>query len=68
MSEILVDEWFKKGYKRPVFDEKYDTNLDDVAAAFEKSEESQKWVSVTDLVKFLILILLECYITVFSPY
>ena len=68
MSEILVDEWFKKGYKRPVFDEKYGTNSDDVAAAFEKSEESQKWVSVTDLVKFLILILLECYITVFSPY
>ena len=52
ISEILADEWFKKDYKRPVFDEKYDTNLDDVAAAFEESEESQKWVSVADLVNF----------------
>ncbi|ONK63606.1 uncharacterized protein A4U43_C07F16990 [Asparagus officinalis] len=39
ISEILKDQWFKKGYKPPVFDEKYDTNLDDVDAAFEDSED-----------------------------
>ncbi|PIA53289.1 hypothetical protein AQUCO_00900101v1 [Aquilegia coerulea] len=39
IPEILEDEWFKKGYKVPVFDEKYDTNLDDVEAVFKDSEE-----------------------------
>lgn len=39
ISEILKDEWFKKGYKRPVFDDKYDTNFDDVVAAFGDSED-----------------------------
>ncbi|XP_024019714.1 CBL-interacting serine/threonine-protein kinase 3 isoform X2 [Morus notabilis] len=38
IPEILVDEWFKKGYKPPVFDEKEDTNLDDVEAVFKDSE------------------------------
>ncbi|KAK6144111.1 hypothetical protein DH2020_020931 [Rehmannia glutinosa] len=36
---ILADEWFKKDYKPPVFDEKEDTNLDDVEAVFKDSEE-----------------------------
>ncbi|CAA2992202.1 CBL-interacting kinase 32 [Olea europaea subsp. europaea] len=39
IPEILKDEWFKKDYKPPVFDEKEDTNLDDVEAVFKNSEE-----------------------------
>ncbi|XP_058107501.1 CBL-interacting protein kinase 32-like isoform X1 [Magnolia sinica] len=39
IPEILEDEWFKKDYKRPVFEEKDDTNLDDVDAVFKDSEE-----------------------------
>ncbi|TYJ18330.1 hypothetical protein E1A91_A09G116400v1 [Gossypium mustelinum] len=35
----MTDEWFKKGYKPPVFEEKDDTNLDDVEAVFKDSEE-----------------------------
>lgn len=40
MPEILADEWFRKGYKAPVFDEKYETNLDDVESVFKDSEEN----------------------------
>ncbi|ONK78547.1 uncharacterized protein A4U43_C02F19980 [Asparagus officinalis] len=40
MSEILEDEWFKKGYKPPVFEEKYEANLDDVESVFKDSEEN----------------------------
>lgn len=40
IPEILEDEWFKKDYKPPVFDENYDTNLDDVEAVFKDSEVS----------------------------
>ncbi|KAF8403564.1 hypothetical protein HHK36_011668 [Tetracentron sinense] len=39
IPEILEDEWFKKGFKPPVFEEKDDTNLDDVEAVFKDSEE-----------------------------
>ncbi|MBA0807140.1 hypothetical protein Gohar_022964 [Gossypium harknessii] len=39
IPEILKDEWFKKGYKPPVFKEKDDTNLDDVEAVFKDYEE-----------------------------
>ncbi|KAM7276704.1 hypothetical protein ACFE04_018570 [Oxalis oulophora] len=39
IPEILVDEWFKKDFKPPVFDEKEDANLDDVEAVFKDSEE-----------------------------
>ncbi|MQM20975.1 hypothetical protein Taro_054004 [Colocasia esculenta] len=39
IPEILEDEWFKKGYKPPVFEENYDTNLDDIDAVFKDSEE-----------------------------
>ncbi|XP_022890726.1 CBL-interacting serine/threonine-protein kinase 3-like [Olea europaea var. sylvestris] len=39
IPEILEDEWFKKDYKPPVFDEKEDANLDDVEAVFKGSEE-----------------------------
>ena len=40
VPEILEDEWFRKGYKVPVFDEKEETNLDDVEAVFKDSEVS----------------------------
>lgn len=40
IPELLVDEWFKKDYKPPVFEEKKDTNLDDVEAVFKDSEVS----------------------------
>lgn len=40
IPEILKDKWFKKKYKPPVFDEKEDTNLDDVEAVFKDSEVS----------------------------
>ncbi|KAK3025972.1 hypothetical protein RJ639_040946 [Escallonia herrerae] len=39
IPEILRDEWFKKDYKPPQFEEKEDTNLDDVEAVFKDSEE-----------------------------
>ncbi|CAN1833376.1 CBL-interacting serine/threonine-protein kinase 3 [Linum perenne] len=39
IPEILVDEWFRKDYKRPVFEEKEQPNLDDVEAVFKDSEE-----------------------------
>ncbi|TYH69851.1 hypothetical protein ES332_D05G080200v1 [Gossypium tomentosum] len=39
IPEILKDEWFKKGYKPPVFKEKDDTNLDNVEAVFKDYEE-----------------------------
>ncbi|KAA3470583.1 CBL-interacting protein kinase 32-like [Gossypium australe] len=39
IAEILKEEWFKKGYKPPVFEEKDDTNLDDVEAIFKDYEE-----------------------------
>ncbi|KAK4441400.1 CBL-interacting serine/threonine-protein kinase [Sesamum alatum] len=39
VPEILEDEWFKKDYKPPVFNEKEDINLDDVEAVFKDSEE-----------------------------
>ncbi|PHT68482.1 CBL-interacting protein kinase 33 [Capsicum annuum] len=39
IAEILEDEWFKKDYKYPVFNEKEDVNLDDVEAVFKDSEE-----------------------------
>ncbi|XP_015168293.1 CBL-interacting serine/threonine-protein kinase 3-like isoform X2 [Solanum tuberosum] len=39
IPEILEDEWFKKDYKSPIFNEKGDANLDDVEAVFKDSEE-----------------------------
>ncbi|GAB4825363.1 CBL-interacting serine/threonine-protein kinase 3 [Ancistrocladus abbreviatus] len=39
IPEILEDEWFKKDYKPPVFDEKEEASLDDVEAVFQDSEE-----------------------------
>ncbi|KAF3505400.1 hypothetical protein F2Q69_00044370 [Brassica cretica] len=39
IQEILEDAWFKKNYKRPVFEEKEEANLDDVEAVFKDSEE-----------------------------
>ncbi|KAJ1394314.1 Serine/threonine-protein kinase, active site [Sesbania bispinosa] len=38
IPEILHDEWFKKDYKPPVFEEKRETNLDDIEAVFKDSE------------------------------
>ncbi|KAJ8750009.1 hypothetical protein K2173_013924 [Erythroxylum novogranatense] len=39
IPEILEDEWFKKDYKPPVFEEEENTNSDDVEAVFKDSEE-----------------------------
>jgi hypothetical protein len=39
VPEILDNEWFKKGYKPPKFNEEEDVNLDDVDAVFNDSEE-----------------------------
>ncbi|KAK9082450.1 hypothetical protein Syun_031374 [Stephania yunnanensis] len=39
IPEILDDEWFKVGYKPPVFEQEGDVNLDDVDAVFNDSEE-----------------------------
>ncbi|KAL6009803.1 CBL-interacting serine/threonine-protein kinase 3 [Asimina triloba] len=39
IPEILEDEWFKKGFKRPFFEENDDTNVDDIDAVFKDSEE-----------------------------
>ncbi|XP_027344448.1 CBL-interacting serine/threonine-protein kinase 3-like [Abrus precatorius] len=38
IPEILRDEWFKKDYKPPVFEEKKEANLRDVEAIFKDSE------------------------------
>ncbi|WZZ54480.1 hypothetical protein YC2023_054587 [Brassica napus] len=38
-QEVFEDEWFKKDYKPPVFEEKDDSNMDDVDAVFKDSEE-----------------------------
>ena len=37
-AEILDDEWFKKEYKPPIFEENGEINLDDVEAVFKDSE------------------------------
>ncbi|RCU61686.1 hypothetical protein SETIT_J025400v2 [Setaria italica] len=40
IPEILQDEWFKEGYRRQEFDNKYDiTTLNDVNAVFQDSKE-----------------------------
>ncbi|XP_042477586.1 CBL-interacting serine/threonine-protein kinase 23-like [Macadamia integrifolia] len=39
ISEVIENEWFKKGYKPPVF-ESPDISVDDVDAAFNESEDS----------------------------
>ncbi|GJN08029.1 hypothetical protein PR202_ga25914 [Eleusine coracana subsp. coracana] len=39
IAQILEHPWFKKGYKPPIFEEKYQTTLDDVDAAFGDSED-----------------------------
>ncbi|GAV67386.1 Pkinase domain-containing protein/NAF domain-containing protein [Cephalotus follicularis] len=40
ISEILEDEWFKKGYKPPHFEKEEGVNLDDVDAVFNDSKEN----------------------------
>lgn len=40
-QEVFEDEWFKKDYKPPVFEEKDDSNMDDVDAVFKDSEVSE---------------------------
>ncbi|KAH8517026.1 hypothetical protein H0E87_005109 [Populus deltoides] len=39
VSEILEDEWFKKGYRPPQFEQEEDVNIDDVDAVFNDSKE-----------------------------
>lgn len=38
IAEILENDWFKKGYKPPHFEQGEDVNLDDVDAVFNDSE------------------------------
>ncbi|KAJ7951368.1 Non-specific serine/threonine protein kinase [Quillaja saponaria] len=40
IPDILENEWFKKGYKPPYFEEEEFVNVDDVAAAFNDSKEN----------------------------
>ncbi|CAM8899665.1 unnamed protein product [Rhodiola kirilowii] len=40
ISELLENEWFKKGYRPPYFEEGDDINHDDVDAVFNKCEEN----------------------------
>lgn len=40
IPEILQDEWFKKDYRPPEFDEVQSLNADDVEAVFKDSEAS----------------------------
>lgn len=47
IPEILEDEWFRKGFKRPVFEEIHETNLDDVDAVFKDSEVMQALENTT---------------------
>ncbi|PWZ44600.1 Aspartokinase 1, chloroplastic [Zea mays] len=47
IAEILEDEWFKKGYKPPHFEQGEDVNLDDVDAAFNDSEGWKSGVVTT---------------------
>lgn len=35
-AEVIVNDWFKKGYKPPVFEQE-NVNLDDVNAIFNES-------------------------------
>lgn len=58
VAEILEDEWFKKDYKPPVFDEKEDTNLDDVEAVFKDSEVRSKEDSYHLIRKVLFIVCL----------
>ncbi|CAL9159597.1 unnamed protein product [Musa hybrid cultivar] len=39
ISNILANEWFKKGYKPPYFEHGEDVSLDDIDAVFNNSEE-----------------------------
>jgi hypothetical protein len=41
IAEILEDEWFKKDYKPPQFEQNEDVSLEDVDAAFNSSEVIQ---------------------------
>lgn len=49
IPDILEDEWFKKDYKPPAFDEKEDANLDDVEAVFKDSEVflASTWINLS---------------------
>ncbi|XP_048132679.1 CBL-interacting serine/threonine-protein kinase 9 isoform X2 [Rhodamnia argentea] len=39
IPEIREDEWFKKGYRPPHFEQEEEVNLDDIDAAFNDSQE-----------------------------
>lgn len=59
IPEILEDDWFKKGYKPPVFKEKYETSLDDVDAVFKDAEVSQRRASPIVLLQVFLLYLVK---------
>lgn len=50
IPEILEDEWFRKGFKRPVFEEFHETNLDDVDAVFKDSVVMQALENTTYII------------------
>lgn len=39
LAEILQDQWFKKGYKPPQFEQEEDVNLEDIDVAFNDSKQ-----------------------------
>ncbi|KAG9129433.1 hypothetical protein Leryth_018484 [Lithospermum erythrorhizon] len=43
IAEVVANEWFKKGYQPPVFEQE-DVSLDDVNAIFNESVDSQNFV------------------------
>ncbi|CAN8295922.1 unnamed protein product [Cochlearia groenlandica] len=46
IAELLEDEWFKKGYKPPSFDQDdEDINIDDVDAAFSNNNNKERLVT-----------------------
>lgn len=54
---MLEDEWFKKDYKPPVFEEHKFANLDDVEAVFKDSEVCQIWLPFEHFSWLLIIIM-----------
>jgi hypothetical protein len=38
VAEIIEDEWFKKGYRPPQFEQEEHVNVDDVDAVFNDSK------------------------------
>lgn len=46
VPEILKDDWFKRGYKTPDFEQGEEVNLDDVDAVFNDSEVNDYYTTL----------------------